>query len=161
MEYAQADVETSFGTMQATFHEDAVLFRTYGPSDYRHEQTRLRINNVEYHARVDLHRYEGSWGLYRSDPARGPDGYNTHHAINLSRDDWKDASDAARKKVREVLVPELIAFIEANPELLQDGTIKQVERDIERLNHEIDRVSKDLDLLIAQRNALIVKKAEL
>jgi hypothetical protein len=143
MEYAQADVETSFGTMQATFHEDAVLFRTYGPSDYRHEQTRLRINNVEYHARVDLHRYEGSWGLYRSDP------------------DWKDASDAARKKVREVLVPELIAFIEANPELLQDGTIKQVERDIERLNHEIDRVSKDLDLLIAQRNALIVKKAEL
>ena len=137
--FVESEFESTLGTLKVIFHGNSTLFMTYGPSDYGHERTYLTINRVKYHARIDLSLNDGSWGPYRDQ-----NGHDWHFS-HLSREDFKDASTTAGAKVRNVLVPELVAYIDAHPELVKEGLAKTKQDEIDRAASKLANAKAELE----------------
>lgn len=75
------------------------------------EPPHVSINGVPYRVRMDFHLYPEGWGLARE---KADDPRSTWHAILASRaDTWGDASEAARRFLRERIAPAVIELIES------------------------------------------------
>jgi predicted DNA-binding transcriptional regulator AlpA len=131
--FPETIIETSFGTLLAwATSAHHVGFRTLD-QQYEREATRITINGVEYRMRLDLHSadyftdkaawrsYDGGWGL------------ESYNSPILNRDNYADATSAAYEKVRDVLAPELVKFIQS-----EDGRRMLAEADYARAKADVD-----------------------
>ena len=105
------------------------------------------INGVDYSLRVELADYGDGWTLARE---RGGSDY---HAISGMRADWgsggrsyNDAhlSPAAWRKVRDVLVPWLVDWIESHPDAMAAGVHASREQAARGLERAIEQKEQEL-----------------
>lgn len=113
------------GKLQTKFGE--VEYNACGGADYVYVGTdeSITVFGVEYKASYRMKRVAGVW------EPEGPG------ALYLSRrDSYKDGSQAARNAVREAYTAAWIEFVAANPDVLDDAAVENLEREIERLAAE-------------------------
>lgn len=117
-------------------------------------QPGLVVNGVALSVRLDLVRWaDGSWNLGRED-----DWQSQFHAVYATRRDWTDASkmdasESARRKLREVLFPLVIEWIES-PEG-QEAIEAAAEADrVRRTKAKIEEIAKLQEQLRIARDEL-------
>jgi hypothetical protein len=166
-DYIQETFEAPrFGRLRLTFHGDSVVAVNDDMTAEERERAReaasavghlsphqmIYVNGIAMHVRIDFTyypfteapaewRYQHYGQPYRQGWGLTTPGYN---AIWLRRDDWKEPSSAALRKVREELAPDIIRFIESRPDLAAAGRIRTLDHEIERHNAEIDKAHKAL-----------------
>jgi hypothetical protein len=115
------------------------------------------INGVPYSMRIDMHLYPTGWELYRDPAYAAPNIIGaTWHSLSMHRTgSWSfdNASDAARKHAREIIVPALAAWLasdEARP-FLSAG----------QGHHKADRMAAVTRKVVEAEKALADARAEL
>lgn len=113
----------------------------------------VAVNGVKLNGSLHLNRYGDSFSPYRRDPARS-DAYSTHIALSASKP-WSngggDASDAARRKIVDVLVPAVNAWVKDNARIFHDAEAAHLNNKADALDTEIAEAEKKLADLKAKR----------
>lgn len=128
------EVETPLGPVFLTVTDgDSVYVDASG----RREP--LVVNGVPLN--VSLHLADYGHGF---EPRRDSQG-NAWRALSASRtDEYRDASDAARRRILAVLVPVVNDFMRRNPYLRDEGQEARRAADISSLETEIAKLEDDL-----------------
>lgn len=97
------------------------------------------IRGVEIRASLHFHkRSDGSWQLGTSDR----DAYQAIYASR--RDNFGSASDAARKKLIEVLTPAVQAWVSAHPHAIDEAEIEHTETQLESAANAVKQATEKL-----------------
>ncbi len=104
----------------------------------------MKVFGIAHTGNLRLMRdIEGKWG--RATDKSDPYG---HHALYVhSR--WNgmkhvEASNATRKKLADVLIAEIVAWVEAHPEALRVAAREKLEHDLDKARGEVDTLTKAL-----------------
>lgn len=125
-----------------------------GPTD-------ATINGARYSLRVELADYGDGWQLARDEHGR------TWHAIDGTRADWIERglsydrsklTEAARRKVADVLVPWLIEWAAAHPDALAAGVRASREQAARSLEEKIESAERDIASLREQLAAVLAEE---
>lgn len=109
-----------------------------GPSSSFRETSTVRVNGVPYRLSLDLTRYANGWDLTN-------DHGHAYSSMFMTRTDrWShdDASDAARRKVRTVIVPAIAAWLAQNDHYREAGAVAEAERQVDRAMTKVAEASE-------------------
>ena len=110
----------------------------------------ITVNKVEYTLSLRLKKYADGWNLEKSDNG------STYHSLSAMRLDWTKinsayASDAARTKIKSVLIPLVEKWVEDNADVIAQA-------EFVKLNNQAYTTEQEVNKL---RNLLITTEQKL
>ena len=125
--YPSATVETPFGPVTVLGHGlDRAMF-------FAERDRPLTINHVPYSGSVRLARIGGVWTA-------------TDRYIRKVDRGWNDEypSESARRKIEEVLIPTMVAWLDAHPDVLLQGEVAVRRAEVEKAQADLTEIEGQL-----------------
>jgi hypothetical protein len=152
-------VETKIGKVKVIPNNGTTAYISLGESINTPEGFQIEVNRVKYTGSLRLQLENGQWGV-----AKGNGDPHGYHALLLnSRYDGRkfiEPSDAAKSKIKAVVIPAIQAFFDEHPEALAAAVIQDRREKIEQQLTEVRKIKQEFEQSLKELQRLWIEDGE-